>query len=49
MSDRVNFSQYACVFLYTPRVLIVPLEAMAVNNPMIACNRSGPMETVKAE
>lgn len=20
MSDRVNFSQYACVFLYTPRV-----------------------------
>ncbi|KAG7591940.1 hypothetical protein ISN45_Aa01g009180 [Arabidopsis thaliana x Arabidopsis arenosa] len=49
MSDRVNFSQYACVFLYTPTVLIVPFEAMTVNNPVIACNSSGPMETVKAE
>ncbi|PKU71238.1 alpha-1,3/1,6-mannosyltransferase ALG2 isoform X1 [Dendrobium catenatum] len=44
-------SQCLCV-LYTPEnehFGIVPLEAMASQKPVIACNSGGPMETVKNE
>ncbi|KAK9024475.1 hypothetical protein V6N11_004635 [Hibiscus sabdariffa] len=42
-------SQCLCV-LYTPtdeHFGIVPLEAMAANKPVIACNSGGPVETIK--
>lgn len=42
-------SQCLCV-LYTPEdehFGIVPLEAMAANKPVIACNSGGPVETIK--
>ncbi|XP_020593963.1 alpha-1,3/1,6-mannosyltransferase ALG2 isoform X2 [Phalaenopsis equestris] len=44
-------SQCLCV-LYTPKnehFGIVPLEAMASQKPVIACNSGGPVETVKHE
>ncbi|XP_068652153.1 uncharacterized protein [Aristolochia californica] len=44
-------SECLCV-IYTPKdehFGIVPLEAMAAQKPVIACNSGGPVETVKSE
>ena len=50
--EKVILLQSATCLLYTPsneHFGIVPIEAMFMKCPVIACNSGGPLETVKHE
>lgn len=47
--ERVAFLRYSTCLLYTPsneHFGLVPIEAMCMKCPVIACNSGGPLETV---